>query len=123
MKKLFLLCFLNEANCFHKNKGWQVSTLFETFPTVDEILDHSCLLSEDPNDVKMAKMLVEGKGAAVRFVYERDKSAFFETMIIQKDFGEAINLWDYLHTGYADLSGRIIKYEDRKPERGIIGGV
>lgn len=112
MKKIFIFCFLNEANALHKNKGWQVNTIYNHFPTLDEILDHTCLRSSDPNDVEMAKRLVEHKGFPCRFEYENfGPDVFFETMIIEREFGEDLTIWDYLHTGYADMTKNIIKYK------------
>lgn len=106
------LLFLNQANVFHKNEGWQVNALFEDTPTLEQILDHSCLKSNDPNDVKMAKLLIE-KGLG-RFVYPPNDSneTFFELMLKDVPIGEDLNLWDMFMTGYADSDKSLwIKYK------------
>lgn len=104
MKEIYLLIYLNEVNPFYRGCGWSVSTVFEHFPSVDEILDHSCLRSGDDNDVIMAKKLVESNGEPFRFTYDGydPTERFFECRIVKCCFGELLKLWDYLITGYAD---------------------
>lgn len=97
------LLYLNQSNFLHKNKGWNISTLFEENPTLEQILDHSCLKSSDSNDVKMAKLLLErGLG---RFVYPQEdpNETFFELMLVNVPIGEDLKLWDMFITGYADM--------------------
>lgn len=111
------LVYLNEANPLHKGKGWQFSTLFEDIPTVNQILDNSPLESGNPNDVKLAEMLVANKGRSCRLVYpgKSVSETFFEVMLIQVKFGEPLKLWDYFLTGYADMDeSRQIMWEDYK---------
>ena len=105
MKEVFLFLYLNNTNILHNNKGWNVSAIFTEFPTVEQILDHTCLESSNPNDVAMAKKLVESKGRPHRFVYKNfnEYEKFFECMIVPKPVGEKLNLWDYFITGYADM--------------------
>ncbi len=107
---MYALLFLNEVSILHKGKGWQVSTLYETKPTVEQILDHSCLKSNDPNDVAMAKLLVD-KGIG-RFVYKGKNpyECFFEVMIREVPVGEPLELWDLFVTGYCDDSSYQILY-------------
>ena len=104
MKEIYLLIYLNEMSYLHKGSGWKVSTIFEHFPSVDEILDHSCLRSSDSNDVTMAKKLVESNGEPFRFTYDGydPTDYFFECRIVMCGFGEKLELWNYLITGYAD---------------------
>lgn len=107
------LLYLNQANVLHRNKGWQISTLFEDTPTLEQILDHSCLESSDPNDVKMAKLLIErGLG---RFVYppKDPNEIFFEVMLVDIPIGENLKLWDMFITGYADMDESLwIEYKE-----------
>ena len=110
MEKVFLFLYLNNVSPLHKGKGWQVSTIFKEFPSVEEILDNTCLLSLDDNDVTMAKKLVETKGEPHRFVYDDDKYKFFECMIMPAEFGKSLDLWDLFITGYADSEEYHIKY-------------
>lgn len=110
---MFALLYLNEVSPIHKGKGWQVNTLFETKPTVEQILDHSCLKSKDPNDVAMAKLLVD-KGIG-RFIYSGKSTCetFFEVMIIEVPVGEPLEIWDLFVTGYCDSdSSYHILYDD-----------
>ena len=52
----------------------------------------------------MAKKLVESIGQPFRFTYDGcdPTDCFFECCIVKKSFGEQLELWDYLTTGYAD---------------------
>ena len=104
MKEIYLLIYLNKLSCLYEGSGWKVSTIFEHFPSVDEILDHSCLRSSDGNDVTMAKKLVESNGEPFRFTYDGydPTNYFFECCIVKRYFGEQLKLCDYLITGYAD---------------------
>ena len=97
------LLYLNQIDPLHKNKGWQINTLFKEDPTLEQILDHSCLESNNPNDVKMAKLLIE-KGLG-RFVYppNNPNETFFEVMIADIPIEENLRLWDMFITGYADM--------------------
>ena len=110
MNKMFALMYLNEIHPLTKNNGWQISTIYDHFPTVEEILDNSCLLSEDENDVLMARRLVETKGRPTRFIYE-NSDGFFECMIQALPYNTRLNLWDYFHIGYADNEKDQIKYK------------
>ena len=104
-------------NPFHKGKGWNVSTVFTEFPSVEQILDHTCLESSNPNDVRMAKKLVESQGKPHRFVYKgcNSSESFFECMIVKVQVGELLKLWEYYITGYADMDeSRRIMWEDYK---------
>jgi len=105
---VFILLFLNSS----RNNGWTVDTIFSHFPSVEEILDHSCLKSSDSNDIEMAKKLVETKGWPHRFIY---KNKFFECMIVEKELGKPLDLYEYLRTGYADMTeSRQIEYKPAK---------
>jgi hypothetical protein len=97
------LLYLNQCNPLHKNKGWNINTLFEENPTLEQILDHSCLKSSDPNDVKMAKLLIEKELG--RFIYPPNdpNETFFELMLMDVQIGEELKLWDMFITGYADM--------------------
>lgn len=97
------LLYLNQVNFLHKNKGWQISTLFDKDPILEQILDHSCLESNNPNDVKMAKLVIEK--SLGRFVYPPNdpNETFFEVMLIDVPIGEDLKLWDMFITGYADM--------------------
>lgn len=97
------LLYLNQINLLHKNKGWQINTLFKEDPTLEQILDHSCLESNNQNDVKMAKLLIE-KGLG-RFVYppNNPNETFFEMILRDIPIGEDLKLWDMFITGYADM--------------------
>lgn len=109
--EIYILVFLNHT-CADRYGGWRVTTIFNHFPSVKEILDHSCLESSNPNDVALAKKLVETKGAPCRLVYPINSSDFFECMIIKKSFGDNLNLSQYLLTGYADMDeSRQIQYK------------
>ena len=104
---VFILLFLNSF----RSGEWTADTIFSHFPTVEEILDHSCLKSSDPNDVEMAKKLVESKGWPHRFIYKNSQN-FFECMIVQKELGKPLNLHEYFITGYADMNeDRQIQYK------------
>jgi len=107
------LLYLNQVNILHKNKGWQISTLFNENPTLEQILDHSCLESNNPNDVKMAELLIE-KGLG-RFVYPSNDpyEIFFEVMLMDIPIGEDLKLWDMFQTGYADIDKSLwIEYKE-----------
>lgn len=97
------LLYLNQVSFLHSNEGWRISALFERKPTLEQILDHSCLESSDPNDVKMAKLLLEKNLG--RFVYppENPYEIFFELMLVNIPIGEDLKLWDMFITGYADM--------------------
>lgn len=106
------LLYLNQVNLLHKNKGWQISTIFEKDPTLEQILDHSCLESNNQNDVEMAKLIIEeGLG---RFIYPPNDpyETFFEVMLIDIPVGEDLRLWDLFITGYADDKSLWIEYKD-----------
>ena len=117
---MYALLFLNEVSILHKGKGWQVSSLFETNPTVEQILDHSCLKSNDPNDVAMAKMLVD-KGIG-RFIYKGKLpfEDFFEVMIREVPVGEPLELWELFLTGYcgSDSSYQIL-YDESLRDKAV----
>ena len=82
-------------------------------PTLEQILDHSCLESSDPNDVKMAELIL--KRGLGRFVYPKSnpEEVFFEVMLVDIPIGEHIKLWDLFITGYADMDKSLwIEYKD-----------
>lgn len=111
---IFILVFNNNTGWCKNHNDWRASTVYSKFPTVEEILDHSCLDSSDSNDVEMAKKLVETNGLAHRFIYENDELAFFECMIIKRKFGENLDLSELLISGYADMSeDRQIQYKKK----------
>ena len=107
---VFVLIYLNSIFPCRRGK-WDADTIFSHFPSVEEILDHSCLESSNPNDVEMAKKLVETKGLAHRFVYKNNLN-FFECMIVEKELGKPLDLYEYFITGYADMDeNRQIQYK------------
>ena len=110
--EIYILIYRNNT-CADRQGGWRASTIFKNFPSVEEMLDHSCLDSSNPNDVVLAKKLVETKGIACRLVYPKNPDDFFECMIIKKEFGKPLNLHEYFLTGYADTDeNRQIQYKN-----------
>lgn len=119
MKTVYCLCYLNEANALHKGKGWAVSTIFESFPKREELINKDACLEDNPIDNALADKLIENKGKAVRLVYSDDEkkwlSQFFEVAIIEFELGKPLRLWDMFITGYATDKKDIIIDNDGVP--------
>lgn len=103
-KEFYAFCFLNKSQSRFDSSTWRVSTIYNHFPTEEEIINHTCL-KNTPFDRELAKKLVEGNGNPVRLVYSKDESTwykkFFEVMITTFRYGEELKLEDFLTTGYA----------------------
>ena len=106
-KKFFALCYLNKSSQWRDSKYWQIANIYDHYPTKEELQKTSLLGTSKDYDNSLIDIIADPSKRIARLVYSKNKhdwcERFFEVSIMQFDYGEDINMSNYLITGYCDM--------------------
>lgn len=106
-KKFFALCYLNKSSQWRDSKYWQIANIYDHYPTKEELQKTSLLGTGKDYDNRLIDIIADPSKHIARLVYSKNESnwyeKFFEVSIMKFDYGQNINMSDYLVTGYCDM--------------------
>ena len=106
-KKFFALCYLNKSSQWRDSKYWQIANVYDHYPTKEELQKTSLLGTGKDYDNQLIDIIADPNKRIARLVYSKNKhdwcEKFFEVSVREFDYGEDINMSDYLVTGYCDM--------------------
>ena len=105
-KKFFALCYLNKSSQMRDSKYWQIANIYEHYPTKEELQKTSLLGTGKDYDNSLIDIIADPSKHIARLVYPKEEGCrdrFFEVSIMKFDYGQDINMSDYLVTGYCDM--------------------
>ena len=106
-KNFFALCYINKSSKYRDSKYWQIANIYDHYPTKEELQKTSLLGTGKDYDNCLIEIIADPSKHIARLVYSKNKhdwcKRFFEVSIMQFDYGEDINMSNYLITGYCDM--------------------
>ena len=106
-KKFFALCYLNKSSQWRDSKYWQIANIYDHYPTKEELQKTSLLGTSKDYDNRLIDIIADPSKRIARLVYSKNKhdwcERFFEVSVREFDYGEDINMSNYLITGYCDM--------------------
>ena len=106
-KKFFALCYLNKSSQYRDSKHWQISNIYDHYPTKEELQKTDLLGTGTDYDNRLIDIVADPSKRTARLVYSEDEKdwaeRFFEVSIWQIANGEDINVGKYLITDYGDM--------------------
>ena len=106
-KKFFALCYLNKSSKYRDSKYWQIANIYDHYPTKEELQKTDLLGTGTDYDNRLIDIIADPNKHIARLVYSKNEidwfEKFFEVSIWQFDYGEDINMSNYLITGYCDM--------------------
>ena len=106
-KKFFALCYLNKSSQMRDSKYWQIANIYDHYPTKEELQKTELLGTGTDYDNRLIDIIADPNKHIARLVYSKNEidwcEKFFEVSIWQFDYGEDINMSNYLITGYCDM--------------------
>lgn len=106
-KNFFALCYINKSSKYRDSKYWQIANIYDHYPTKEELQKTSLLGTGKDYDNRLIEIISDPSKNIARLVYSKNKhdwcERFFEVSIMQFDYGEDINMSNYLITGYCDM--------------------
>ena len=106
-KKFFALCYLNKSSQMRDSKYWQISNIYDHYPTKEELQKTSLLGTGKDYDNQLIDIIADPSKHIARLVYSKNKhdwcERFFEVSVWEFKYGQDINMSDYLITGYCDM--------------------
>ena len=89
------------------SKYWQIANIYDHYPTKDELHKTSLLGTGADYDNRLIDIIADSSKRIARLVYSEDENdwceKFFEVSVWEFEYGEDINMSDYLMTGYCDM--------------------
>lgn len=106
-KNFFALCYINKSSKYRDSKYWQIANIYDHYPTKEELQKTSLLGTGKDYDNRLIEIISDPSKNIARLVYSKNKhdwcERFFEVSIMQFDYGEDINMSNYLIAGYCDM--------------------
>ena len=106
-KKFFALCYLNKSSQMRDSKHWQIATVYDHYPTKEELQKTSLLGTGKDYDNRLIDIIADPSKHIARLVYSKNKhdwcEKFFEVSIMEFDYGQDLNMSGSLITGYCDM--------------------
>ena len=106
-KKFFALCYLNKSSQWRDSKYWQIANIYDHYPTKEELQKTSLLGTSKDYDNRLIDIIADPSKRIARLVYSKNKNdwceRFFEVSVREFDYGEDVNMSNYLITGYCDM--------------------
>ena len=106
-KKFFALCYLNKSSQWRDSKYWQIANIYDHYPTKEELQKTDLLGTGTDYDNSLIDIIADQNKRTARLVYSKNKhdwcERFFEVSVREFDYGEDINMSNYLTTGYCDM--------------------
>ena len=106
-KNFFALCYINKSSKYLDSKYWQIANIYDHYPTKEELQKTYLLGTGKDYDNRLIEIIADPSKHIARLVYSKNKhdwcERFFEVSIMQFDYGEDINMSNYLITGYCDM--------------------
>lgn len=106
-KKFYALCYLNKSSQMRDSKYWQIANIYDHYPTKDELQKTSLLGTGKDYDNSLIDIIADPNKRIARLVYSKSKhdwcERFFEVSVREFDYGEDVNMSNYLITGYCDM--------------------
>lgn len=106
-KNFFALCYINKSSKYRDSKYWQIANIYDHYPTKEELQKTSLLGTGKDYDNRLIEIISDPSKNIARLVYSKNKhdwcERFFEVSIMQFEYGEDINMSNYLITGYCDM--------------------
>ena len=106
-KKFIALCYLNKSSQWRDSKYWQIANIYDHYPTKEELQKTSLLGTGKDYDNRLIDIIVDPSKRIARLVYSKNKhdwcERFFEVSVREFDYGEDVNMSNYLITGYCDM--------------------
>ena len=106
-KNFFALCYINKSSKYRDSKYWQIANIYDHYPTKEELQKTSLLGTGKDYDNRLIEIISDPSKHIARLVYSKNKhdwcERFFEVSIMQFDYGEDINMSNYLIAGYCDM--------------------
>ena len=106
-KKFFALCYLNKSSQYRDSKHWQISNIYDHYPTKEELQKTDLLGTGTDYDNRLIDIVADPSKRTARLVYSEDENdwceRFFEVSVWEFEYGQDINMSDYFTTGYCDM--------------------
>lgn len=106
-KKFFALCYLNKSSQYRDSKHWQISNIYDHYPTKEELQKTDLLGTGTDYDNRLIDIVADPSNRTARLVYSEDGNdwceRFFEVSVWEFEYGQNINMSDYFTTGYCDM--------------------
>lgn len=106
-KKFFALCYLNKSSLHRDSKYWQITNIYDHYPTKEELQKTDLLGTSTDYDNRLIDIIADPSKYTARLVYSEDENdwskRFFEVSVWDFKYGEDINMGDYAITGYCDM--------------------
>lgn len=106
-KKFFALCYLNKSSQYRDSKHWQISNIYDRYPTKEELQKTDLLGTGTDYDNRLIDIVADPSKRTARLVYSEDENdwceRFFEVSVWEFEYGQNINMSDYFTTGYCDM--------------------
>ena len=106
-KKFFALCYINKSSKYRDSKYWQIANIYSHYPTKEELQKTSLLGTGKDYDNSLIDIIADPSKRIARLVYSKNKhdwcERFFEVSVREFDYGEDVNMSNYLITGYCDM--------------------
>ena len=106
-KKFFALCYLNKSSQWRDSKYWQIANIYDHYPTKEELQKTSILGTGKDYDNRLIDIIADPRKHIARLVYSKNENnwyeRFFEVSIMKFEYGQDINMSNYLITGYCDM--------------------
>ena len=106
-KKFFALCYLNKSSYYRDSKHWQISSIYDHYPTKEELQKTDLLGTGTGYDNRLIDIVADPSKRTARLVYSEDENdwceKFFEVSVWEFEYGQNINMSDYFTTGYCDM--------------------
>ena len=106
-KKFFALCYLNKSSQYRDSKHWQISNIYDHYPTKEELQKTDLLGTGTNYDNRLTDIVADPSKRTARLVYSEDENdwceRFFEVSVWEFEYGQNINMSDYFTTGYCDM--------------------
>ena len=89
------------------SKYWQIANIYDHYPTKEELQKTDLLGTGTDYDNRLIDIIADPNKHIARLVYSKNEidwfEKFFEVSIWQFDYGQDINMSNYLITGYCDM--------------------
>ena len=106
-KKFCALWYLNKSSQYRDSKHWQISNIYDHYPTKEELQKTDLLGTGTDYDNRLIDIVADPSKRTARLVYSKNEiewcEKFFEVSIWQIANGEDNNVGNYLITGYGDM--------------------
>ena len=87
-------------------KYWKIANVYDHYPTKEELQKTELLGSGTDYDNRLIDIIADPNKHIARLVYPKNEDCrdrFFEVSIWEFDYGQDINVGNYLITGYCDI--------------------